>query len=770
MINIYIIYFSEDHLVKTQAMRGSPYFKPFEKEVLGWESQLIRIEECIKAWLEVQKKWLYMESMFGVEEIVRQLPNENALFKEVDHCWKSIMDSIAKDPRVLVTAGEVGMLEDLNKSLETLKKVGTGVSQYVDDKKIVFPRFFFMSNLEILTVLAETKDPTRVSPYCQKIFEGINRLEFNEMASIQAMISPTEERVPFTFPIHPREAKGCVEKWLTELENQMYGTLQQLVVSAKDAFANTKQTTWLKGWPTQVILAVQHYLWTTDLQEAIKGGEQALREQSAKLANDIASLIEYLGSKNLSKSVAIGAKSLITQQLYFKEVTDKIYNDRITSENDFSWSSQIKMHLVENELQLSMFNVKIPYRYEYIGSIRRLVMTPSTKQGMITILQAFNAHYNAGITGPCDVGKSSLAKELAAYIGTMYRTFVGSERNSIYSISNFLSGVASSGCWAILEDLDRSSSEMMSFISIFLDKLRECNTKKKTSITVDSGQTIPIESGFFFLLTSHRNYRGRRKIPESLKVLFRPVSFLQPDTSNIVKCNLISHGFDNFDEISVKMTDFASLFKSQFSMKTKYHFGLRRIEVIIQAAGKYIRGKKLSEEAAIVKSITEDLFPTFDDKGSAALKHILKSVFHIEMDNIEESNDSQAKMVRVCNAMLDHYQSVIIIGAAYSGKTTILKMVQKERGVDVVAIINPKCMSSDHFFGSKSKGVWKNGLLSETFKKISLIEKEKWVIFDGPLDHRWIENLNCSIDFKQIFYFDSGEAVNFSHDTKTNNN
>ena len=35
-------FFSEDHLVKTQTMRGSPYFKPFEKEVLGWESQLIR--------------------------------------------------------------------------------------------------------------------------------------------------------------------------------------------------------------------------------------------------------------------------------------------------------------------------------------------------------------------------------------------------------------------------------------------------------------------------------------------------------------------------------------------------------------------------------------------------------------------------------------------------------------------------------------------------------------------------------------------------------
>ena len=35
----------DEHLVKTQAMRGSPYFKPFESEVLGWESQLIRIKD-----------------------------------------------------------------------------------------------------------------------------------------------------------------------------------------------------------------------------------------------------------------------------------------------------------------------------------------------------------------------------------------------------------------------------------------------------------------------------------------------------------------------------------------------------------------------------------------------------------------------------------------------------------------------------------------------------------------------------------------------------
>ena len=71
----------DDHLVKTQTMRGSPYFKPFEKEVLGWEAQLTRIQDTIAAWMSVQEKWLYLEPILTVEEIVRHLPTESLLFR-----------------------------------------------------------------------------------------------------------------------------------------------------------------------------------------------------------------------------------------------------------------------------------------------------------------------------------------------------------------------------------------------------------------------------------------------------------------------------------------------------------------------------------------------------------------------------------------------------------------------------------------------------------------------------------------------------------------
>ena len=195
----------------------------------------------------------------------------------------------------------------------------------------------------------------------------------------------------------------------------------------------------------QVVLVVHHLLWTIDIQEAIKGGEQALKEQNMKLANDVDMLIQNLKDPSLTGAGRCTIKAMLIQQLYFKEYTEKIHREKITSENDFTWSSVLKVLMKENELFVSMFNVEIPYRYEYLGSVKRLVMTPKTHQGLLSLMQAFQLHYYGGIHGPCAVGKTSLIQELAVYIGTMLRIHAGSEHNTVLSITNFLCGVASSG-------------------------------------------------------------------------------------------------------------------------------------------------------------------------------------------------------------------------------------------------------------------------------------------------------------------------------------
>lgn len=93
------------------------------------------------------------------------------------------------------TAAKEGLLEAMEKSSQILERILAGVTEYLEKKRLFFPRFFFLSNAEMLEILSETSNPLKVQPHLNKCFSGIYRLEFNEELEAVAMTSLENEKV-----------------------------------------------------------------------------------------------------------------------------------------------------------------------------------------------------------------------------------------------------------------------------------------------------------------------------------------------------------------------------------------------------------------------------------------------------------------------------------------------------------------------------------------------------------------------------------------------
>ena len=81
----------------------------------------------------------------------------------------------------------------------------------------MFPRFYFLSNDELLEILAKSCDIEAIQKNMKKCFDGVHRLILSEppIRTIIGMQSPEGEKIMFTGRVQP---KGDVEEWLLKFE------------------------------------------------------------------------------------------------------------------------------------------------------------------------------------------------------------------------------------------------------------------------------------------------------------------------------------------------------------------------------------------------------------------------------------------------------------------------------------------------------------------------------------------------------------------------
>lgn len=81
-----------------------------------------------------------------------------------------------------------------------------------------------------------------------------------------------------------------------------------------------------------------------------------------------------------------------------------------------------------------------------------------------------------------------------------------------------------------------------------------------------------------------------------------------------------------------------------------------------------------------------------------------------------------------------------------------------------VETLNPKCISMGELYGQfhELTQEWTDGLASSLIRKASSEEnpqKLSWIVFDGPIDALWIENMNTVLDDNMTLCLASSERI-----------
>lgn len=96
------------------------------------------------------------------------------------------------------------------------------LASFLEMKRTDFPRFCFLSDDELLEILAKQSDPHAIQGFLKQLFDGLFKLDLSDTNDSLAMISRETERIDFKKPV---KHLSKVEEWLNRVQDEMRNTL-----------------------------------------------------------------------------------------------------------------------------------------------------------------------------------------------------------------------------------------------------------------------------------------------------------------------------------------------------------------------------------------------------------------------------------------------------------------------------------------------------------------------------------------------------------------
>ncbi|XP_071071224.1 dynein axonemal heavy chain 11 [Dasypus novemcinctus] len=783
----------EHNQVQLQTLLQSKYVEYFIEQVLGWQNKLNIADSVIFTWMEVQRTWSHLESIFVCSEDIRILLVKDARrFDGIDAEFKELMFNTAKIKNVLEATCRPNLYEKLRDLQYRLSLCEKALTEYLETKRVAFPRFYFISSADLLDILSKGAQPKQVTHHLAKLFDSIADLQFEDNEHVSAhtavgMYSKEKEYVSFQAEC---ECLGHVETWLLQLEQTMQETVRHCITEALIAYEEKPRELWIFDFPAQIALTGSQIWWTTDVGIAFsrleEGYETALKDFHKKQISQLNTLIALLLGE-LPPGERQKIMTICTIDVHARDVVAKLISQKVVNSQAFAWLSQLRHQWDDTKKHcfVNICDAQFQYFYEYLGNSPRLVITPLTDRCYITLTQSLHLTMSGAPAGPAGTGKTETTKDLGRALGMMVYVFNCSEQMDYKSIGNVYKGLVQTGAWGCFDEFNRIAVEVLSVVAVQVKMIHDAIRNKKKRF-VFLGEAITLKPSVGIFITMNPGYAGRTELPENLKALFRPCAMVAPDIELICEIMLVAEGFVDARSLARKFITLYTLCRELLSKQDHYDWGLRAIKSVLVVAGSLKRGdKNRPEDQVLMRALRDfnmpkietddipvflgligDLFPSLEVPRRRA-PHFEQMVRQATLELCLQPEESFILKVVQLEELLAIRHSVFVVGNAGTGKSKILRTLNRTyvnmKQKPVWNDLNPKAVTTDELFGfiHHATREWKDGLFSSILREQANLMHDgpKWIVLDGDIDPMWIESLNTVMDDNKVLTLASNERV-----------
>jgi len=236
----------------------------------------------MERWLYLQVLWMNLEAVFTGGDIAKQLPQDSKRFSQIDKSYVKMMLKAYEVQNCITLCHGQDMVDFLMPLIAGLEQCQKSLSTYLEQKRGLFPRFYFVSDPVLLEILSQGSDPHAIQPYFQANFDSIDSVAFEssnpedkkakpQIVTLYALVGNENEELNLSYPVL---TDGNIETWMGKLETTMQETVQDVVRRAAVDCQAMPLKDFIPVYCAQVCLLGLQMQWTQDVQEAIIRGKK----------------------------------------------------------------------------------------------------------------------------------------------------------------------------------------------------------------------------------------------------------------------------------------------------------------------------------------------------------------------------------------------------------------------------------------------------------------------------------------------------------------